>query len=94
VSTYPTLTVLPLSVKRGAKVLGAYHNQRPFSVELVGAVRVMLFDFLGRAAIPLQVQRQGSFIRKIHDLGWTSPSYFEKREDAVALHYALVRYHA
>lgn len=24
--------------KRGAKVLGAYHDQRPFSVELVGAV--------------------------------------------------------
>jgi len=63
--------------KMGAKVLGAYHNQRIFSVELVGAVL-----------------RQGSFIRKIHNLGWSSPGYFEKREDAVALHYAVVRYHA
>jgi hypothetical protein len=26
--------------KRGAKVLGAYYDQRPFSVELVGAVCV------------------------------------------------------
>lgn len=63
--------------KIGAKILGSYCDQRPFSVELVGAVL-----------------RQGSFIRKIHNLGWTSPSYFEKREDAVALHYAIVRYHA
>jgi hypothetical protein len=42
----------------------------------------------------VQVLRQGSFVKKIHNLGWTSPSYFEKREDAVALHYAIVRYHA
>jgi hypothetical protein len=42
----------------------------------------------------VQVLRQGSFIRKIHNLGWTSPGYFEKREDAVALQYAIVRYHA
>ncbi|KAH9998391.1 hypothetical protein BJV77DRAFT_750719 [Russula vinacea] len=63
--------------KIGAKILGAYYDQRPFSVQLVGAVL-----------------RQGSFIRKIHNLGWASPSYFEKREDAVALHYAIVRYHA
>jgi len=63
--------------KIGAKVLGAYCDQRPFSIELVGAVL-----------------RQGSFVKKIHNLGWTSPSYFEKREDAAALHYAIVRYHA
>jgi len=63
--------------KMGAKVLSAYHDQRPFSVELVGAVL-----------------RQGSFIKKIHDLGWTSQSYFEKRGDTPALHYAIVRYHA
>jgi len=71
-----SLPNLPRS-KIGAKILGAYCNQRPFSVELVGVVL-----------------RQGSFISKVHDLGWTSPSYFEKREGAVALHYAIVRYHA
>lgn len=42
----------------------------------------------------VQVLRQSSFVKKIHDLDWTSPCYFEKREDAVALHYAIVRYHA
>ncbi|KAI0248716.1 hypothetical protein BJV78DRAFT_1276476 [Lactifluus subvellereus] len=67
----------PRIAVRGAKVLGAYYNQRPFSVDLVGAVL-----------------RQGSFVRKMHDLGWTSRSYFEKREDAAALHHAVVRYHA
>jgi hypothetical protein len=41
-----------------------------------------------------QVLRQGSFVRKMYDLGWTSHSYFEKREDAAALHHAVVRYHA
>jgi hypothetical protein len=41
-----------------------------------------------------QVLRQGFFARMMHDLGWTSSSYFEKYEDAVALHYAIVRYHA
>ena len=38
----PILTVwsrqLREEKKRGAKVLSAYHDQRPFSVELVGAV--------------------------------------------------------
>jgi hypothetical protein len=28
--------------KRGAKILGAYYDQRPFSVQLVGAVCVTL----------------------------------------------------
>jgi hypothetical protein len=42
----------------------------------------------------LQVLRQGSFVGKMHDLGWTSRSHFEKHEDAIALHHAVVRYHA
>ncbi|KAH9002363.1 hypothetical protein EDB86DRAFT_2827331 [Lactarius hatsudake] len=60
-----------------SKVLGAYVDQRPFSVDLIGAVL-----------------RQGSFVKKIYDLGWTSSSYFEKHEDAAVLHHAIVRYHA
>ncbi|KAH9031145.1 hypothetical protein EDB85DRAFT_2243135, partial [Lactarius pseudohatsudake] len=60
-----------------SKVLGAYADQRPFSVDLIGAVL-----------------RQGSFVRNIYDLGWTSSSYFEKHEDAAVLHHAIVRYHA
>ncbi|KAI9447796.1 hypothetical protein H4582DRAFT_2068384 [Lactarius indigo] len=59
------------------KVLGAYVDQRPFSVDLIGAVL-----------------RQGSFVKKIYDLGWTSSSYFEKHADAAVLHHAVVRYHA
>jgi hypothetical protein len=49
--------------------------------------------FFADTSCHLQVLRQGSFIKKIHDLGWTSPSYFEKRQDAAALHYAILRYH-
>jgi len=80
--------------KRGTKVLGAYCDQRPFSVELVGAVCSTLSCLVADGLSFVQVLRQGSFVKKIHNLGWTSPSYFEKREDAVALHYAIVRYHA
>ncbi|KAH9035881.1 hypothetical protein EDB85DRAFT_2211533, partial [Lactarius pseudohatsudake] len=60
-----------------SKVLGAYVDQRPFSVDLIGAVL-----------------RQGSFVKNIYDLGWTSSSYLEKHEDAAVLHHAIVRYHA
>ncbi|KAH9044046.1 hypothetical protein EDB83DRAFT_2295197 [Lactarius deliciosus] len=60
-----------------SKVLGAYVDQRPFSVDLIGAVL-----------------RQGSFVKNIYDLGWTSSSYFEKHKDAAVLHHAIVRYHA
>ncbi|KAI9467246.1 hypothetical protein BJY52DRAFT_57416 [Lactarius psammicola] len=63
--------------KIGAKILGAYYDQRPFSIDLIGAVL-----------------RQGSFVKKIYDLGWTSSSYFEKHGDAAVLHHAVVRYHA
>lgn len=41
-----------------------------------------------------QVLRQGSFVQKMHDLDWTSPGFFDKAEDEVALKHAVVRYHA
>ena len=50
--------------------------------------------FLANGTFPLQVLRQGSFVGKAYDLGWTSSSYFEKHEDAAVLHHAVVRYHA
>ncbi|VDB87855.1 unnamed protein product [Peniophora sp. CBMAI 1063] len=59
------------------RVLTAYNDQRPFSVELVGAVL-----------------RQGSFVVKMTDLGWTAPGCFEASEDERALHHASARYHA
>lgn len=83
-------------LERGAKVLGAYYDQRPFSVDLIGAVRASLGAVLGlwSGTFHLQVLRQGSFVKKIYDLGWTSSRYFEKHEDAAILHHAVVRYHA
>ncbi|EPQ58876.1 hypothetical protein GLOTRDRAFT_90647 [Gloeophyllum trabeum ATCC 11539] len=40
------------------------------------------------------VLRQESFIDKMVNLGWTDPTYFEAREDEIALHHAAARYHA
>ncbi|RDB14774.1 hypothetical protein Hypma_016304 [Hypsizygus marmoreus] len=40
------------------------------------------------------VIRQGSFVRKMHDLHWTEPNFFDNREDEVALQHAISRYHA
>ncbi|KAF8886972.1 hypothetical protein BD779DRAFT_1673001 [Infundibulicybe gibba] len=40
------------------------------------------------------VLRQGSFITKMHDLGWTEPQFFDRREDEVALEHTIARYHA
>jgi hypothetical protein len=44
--------------------------------------------------LSFQVLRQGSFIKKMHDLGWTEPSYFNSGEDEVVLQHAVARYHA
>ncbi|KAF8905840.1 hypothetical protein CPB84DRAFT_1960342 [Gymnopilus junonius] len=40
------------------------------------------------------VLRQGSFIAKMHDLGWTHPGFFDRPDDELALQHALARYHA
>ncbi|KII94204.1 hypothetical protein PLICRDRAFT_419726 [Plicaturopsis crispa FD-325 SS-3] len=40
------------------------------------------------------VLRQGSFVKKMHDLGWTEPGFFNSREDSVALEHCVARYHA
>ncbi|EAU82563.2 hypothetical protein CC1G_12143 [Coprinopsis cinerea okayama7 len=40
------------------------------------------------------VLRQGSFVKKMYDLGWTGPGYFDAPEDEIALQHALARYHA
>lgn len=57
--------------------MGAYTDDRPFSIDLVGAV-----------------VRQGSFIGKMYDFGWTEPGYFDTPEDEVVLLHAIARYHA
>ena len=41
-----------------------------------------------------QVERQGVFTDKMHDLGWTRVGFFDSREDEVALKHCIARYHA
>ncbi|KIM42763.1 hypothetical protein M413DRAFT_123346 [Hebeloma cylindrosporum] len=40
------------------------------------------------------VLRQGSFVQKMYDLGWTHAGYFDKAGDGLALQHAMARYHA
>ncbi|KAH6908085.1 hypothetical protein BKA70DRAFT_1562720 [Coprinopsis sp. MPI-PUGE-AT-0042] len=40
------------------------------------------------------VMRQGSFVGKMENFGWTRPGFFDKPEDEAALQHALARYHA
>jgi len=40
------------------------------------------------------VLRQGSFIQKMDDLGWTVPSYYDSKDGRVALQHSVTRYHA
>ena len=45
-------------------MMGAYSDEKIYSVELVGAVL-----------------RQGTFVGKMYDLGWTRPDYFHGKQD-------------
>ncbi|KAG6907301.1 hypothetical protein DXG01_009465 [Tephrocybe rancida] len=42
----------------------------------------------------LQVLRQGSFVKKMHDLQWTQPGFFDLKNDEVGLEHSIARYHA
>ncbi|TFY50729.1 hypothetical protein EVG20_g11361 [Dentipellis fragilis] len=71
---------IPLRAKNPrivSRILTAYSDLRPYSVELSGAVL-----------------RQATFVKKMYDLGWTEPNFFDDPEDEVALSHAIVRYHA
>ncbi|GBE89583.1 hypothetical protein SCP_1602460 [Sparassis crispa] len=59
------------------RIFSAYTDDRPFSIDLVGAV-----------------VRQGAFIDKMHEFGWTKPGYFDSGEDELVLVHATARYHA
>ncbi|KAF9814832.1 hypothetical protein IEO21_04884 [Rhodonia placenta] len=59
------------------RIMTAYTDDRPFSVELVGAVI-----------------RQCSFIDKMHNFGWTAPSFLDNQQDEIVLVNAVTRYHA
>ncbi|KDQ63946.1 hypothetical protein JAAARDRAFT_187341 [Jaapia argillacea MUCL 33604] len=59
------------------RIMSAYVDDRPFSIELVGAVL-----------------RQGTFVKKMHDIGWTDPYFFNSTSDMVTLQHSVARYHA
>ncbi|KAG6907304.1 hypothetical protein DXG01_009468 [Tephrocybe rancida] len=40
------------------------------------------------------VLRQGSFVKKMHDLQWTQPGFFDSKDDEIALQHSIARYHA
>ncbi|KAG6907306.1 hypothetical protein DXG01_009470 [Tephrocybe rancida] len=40
------------------------------------------------------VLRQGSFVKKMHDLQWTRPGFFDSKDDEVVLQHSIARYHA
>ncbi|KAI9572329.1 hypothetical protein HD554DRAFT_2015301 [Boletus coccyginus] len=62
---------------RTNRILHAYSDDRPFSIELVGAVL-----------------RQGSFVRKMAELGWTHPGFLSDSDGAIILEHCVARYHA
>lgn len=57
--------------------MSAYTDDRPFSVELVGAII-----------------RQGSFVDKMHEFGWTNPKHFDSKDGQAVLVNVVSRYHA
>ena len=89
-----TLTLLPLIRLR--KILSAYNDGRPFSLDLVGAVGLYDTKRFSRGTHDRaeQVLRQGAFTEKMHQLGWSQPGFFDSKEDEVALHHCVSRYHA
>ncbi|KAF8885822.1 hypothetical protein BD779DRAFT_1611906 [Infundibulicybe gibba] len=70
-------------------------NMRAKSGNLLGRIlRAYSDDKLFSVDLRGAVLRQGSFITKMHDLGWTEPQFFGHKEDEVALQHAIARYHA
>lgn len=70
-------------------------DDRPFSIDLVGAVgNLYCFEHGTKLNSVRKVIRQGSFIDKMTNFGWTDPGYFEEKEDEVVLVHCIARYHA
>ncbi|KAI3598446.1 hypothetical protein WG66_000714 [Moniliophthora roreri] len=60
-----------------SRIMGAYADDKPWSIDLVAAVL-----------------RQGSFIKRMKDLGWTEASFLEAVEGEHVLKHSVLRYHA
>ena len=76
--------------------MSAYHDGRPFSLDLVSAVGLLHIERISRGADDRveQVLRQNAFTEKMHQLGWSQPGFFDGKEDEIALHHCVARYHA
>jgi hypothetical protein len=74
--------------------MNAYTDDRIYSIDLVGAVRLRLYHSTPKLSLAWQVIRQGSFVHKMHGLHWTKPDFFASREGEIALQHAIARYHA
>lgn len=87
--------VLALLLVRLRKVLSAYNDGRPFSLDLVGAVGFCITKCFSPEAHGHneQVLRQNAFTEKMHQLGWSQPGFFDSKEDEIALHHCVSRYH-
>jgi hypothetical protein len=80
---------------RIVRIAQGYTDGRIFAIDLVGAVRYGFLFFLVKPPLMFdKVIRQGSFVKKMTDLGWTEPSFFVAEEDQVVLQLAVARYHA
>jgi hypothetical protein len=77
--------------------MSAYMGDSIFSIDLTGAVSPIALFLCCVSALTrllLQVLRQGSFVKKMHDLRWMEPSYFDSEDDEVVLQHSVARYHA
>lgn len=77
--------------------LGAYTRGEQFSLDLTTAVRPLLPSSYSPSTRSdpsphSQVLRQGTFVQKMHDLGWTRPGRFDG--DEILLQRCVARYHA
>ena len=78
------------------RILSAYTDDSPFSVDLVGAVREHLSKY-GPLCIDTticKVLRQSSFVRQMNDLGWCEQGFLDSEPGKIALQHSVARYHA
>ena len=88
---YQRVCLISISAER---ICSAYADDKPYSIDLVGAVRCIRVFTRSLYYIFRQVQRQSCFVKKMYDLKWTERDFFWKDEDEVALKHAIARYHA
>ncbi|KAG7447815.1 uncharacterized protein BT62DRAFT_823263, partial [Guyanagaster necrorhizus] len=74
------------SMQKIQSVMG--QRMRVYGGQLYVYDKIFSLDLVGA------VLRQGSFVNKMHKLGWTNPDFFSSSEDEAALKHCIARYHA